>query len=43
MMSRGILHPDLLITETRPLDDITDAFAQVESEDPCTIKVVLEI
>jgi alcohol dehydrogenase len=43
MMSRGLLHPDLLITETRPLDEITAAFAQVESEDPCTIKIVLEI
>jgi len=43
MMSRGLLHPDLLITETRPLADITDAFAQVASDDPCTIKVVLEI
>jgi len=43
MMSRGLLHPDLLITEVQPLDEITAAFAQVESEDPCTIKVVLEI
>jgi L-iditol 2-dehydrogenase len=43
MMSRGLLHPELLITEIRPLDDITAAFAQVEGEDPCTIKVVLEI
>ena len=43
MMSRGLLHPDLLITEVRPLDDITEAFAQVDQEDPCTIKVVLEI
>jgi 2-desacetyl-2-hydroxyethyl bacteriochlorophyllide A dehydrogenase len=43
MMSRGLLHPDLLITEVRPLKDITAAFAQVANEDPCTIKVVLEI
>ncbi len=43
MMGRSILNPDLLITDVRPLDEITDAFAQVSSEDPCTIKVVLEI
>ncbi|HEU0296493.1 MAG TPA: alcohol dehydrogenase catalytic domain-containing protein [Anaerolineales bacterium] len=43
MLSRGLLHPDLLITDVRPLDDITAAFAQVESEDPETIKIVLEI
>jgi len=43
MMSRGLLHPDLLITDIRPLEDITAAFAQVDREDPETIKVVLEI
>ncbi len=43
MMSRGLLHPDLLITDVQPLDDITAAFAQVDREDPETIKVVLEI
>ena len=42
MMSRGLLHPDLLITEVRPLEEIADAFMQVSQEDPCTIKVVLE-
>jgi len=43
MMSRGLLHPDLLITDIQPLDDITTAFEQVDREDPETIKVVLEI
>ena len=43
MMSRGLLHPDMLITDVRPIDDITAAFEQVNQEDPCTIKVVLEI
>ncbi|MFL7869060.1 MAG: hypothetical protein AB8I58_09545 [Anaerolineales bacterium] len=42
MMSRGLLHPDLLITDVRPLDDITVAFTQVDREDPETIKIVLE-
>ena len=41
MMSRGLLHPDLLITAIRPLEEITEAFMQVSQEDPCTIKVVL--
>jgi 2-desacetyl-2-hydroxyethyl bacteriochlorophyllide A dehydrogenase len=43
MMSRGLLHPDLLITDVKPLADITAAFAQVDREDPETIKIVLEI
>lgn len=43
MMSRGLLHPELLITDVRPLDDVTAAFAQVDREDPETIKIVLEI
>lgn len=43
MMSRGLLHPELLITDVRPLDDITAAFAQVEAEEPETIKIVLEV
>ena len=43
MMSRGLLHPDLLITDVRPLDDITAAFAQVDREVPETIKSALEI
>lgn len=43
MMSRGLLHPEVLITDVRPLDDITAAFAQVDREDPETIKIVLEL
>jgi len=43
MMSRGLLHPDLLITDVRPLEDISAAFVQVDHEDPETIKIVLEI
>jgi L-gulonate 5-dehydrogenase len=43
MMSRGLLHPDLLITDVMPLENITKAFDQVDREDPETIKVVLEI
>ena len=43
MMSRGLLHPELLITDVLPLDSITAAFEQVDREDPKTIKIVLEI
>jgi 2-desacetyl-2-hydroxyethyl bacteriochlorophyllide A dehydrogenase len=43
MMSRGLLHPNLLITDIQPLEDISAAFAQVDREDPETIKIVLEI
>jgi 2-desacetyl-2-hydroxyethyl bacteriochlorophyllide A dehydrogenase len=43
MMSRGLLHPESLITDVMPLEEIRAAFAQVDREDPETIKVVLEI
>ncbi len=43
MMSRGLLHPELLITAVKPLDRITEAFQQVDQEEPETIKIVLEI
>jgi len=43
MMSRGLLHPELLVTDVMPLESITYAFAQVDREAPETIKVVLEI
>ena len=43
LMSRGLLHPDLLITEQRPLREIGEAFAKVDRHDPETIKVVLDV
>jgi threonine dehydrogenase-like Zn-dependent dehydrogenase len=43
MMSKGLLHPELLITEQRPLREIREAFEKVDREDPETIKVVLDI
>jgi threonine dehydrogenase-like Zn-dependent dehydrogenase len=43
MMNRGLLHPEMLITDVMPLEAITKTFAQVDREDPETIKVVLEI
>jgi 2-desacetyl-2-hydroxyethyl bacteriochlorophyllide A dehydrogenase len=41
LMARGLLHAERLITAERPLAEVTDAFAQVDHEDPATIKVVL--
>lgn len=41
MMAKGLLHAERLITAERPLANVTDAFAQVDREDPATIKVVL--
>lgn len=43
MMSRGLLHPELLITDVQPLASIEEAFEQVDRESPETIKIVLTI
>jgi (R,R)-butanediol dehydrogenase/meso-butanediol dehydrogenase/diacetyl reductase len=43
MMSKGLLHPELLVTAELPMRDITRAFAQVDGEDPLTIKLVLDV
>ena len=43
MMGRGLLHPEILITDVMPLDVITKAFSRVDREDPEVIKIVLEI
>jgi (R,R)-butanediol dehydrogenase/meso-butanediol dehydrogenase/diacetyl reductase len=43
LMSKGLLHPDLLVTEQMPMRDITAAFAKVDRDDPRTIKVVLDV
>jgi len=43
MMSKGILHPELLVTEQVAMRDITAAFAKADSEDPTAIKIVLDV
>jgi L-gulonate 5-dehydrogenase len=43
LMSKGLLHADTLITGKVPLRDIGNAFGKVDSEDPETIKLVLDI
>ncbi len=43
LMDKGVLHPNLLVTNQVPLRDVTAAFARVDQEDPKTIKVVLDV
>jgi threonine dehydrogenase-like Zn-dependent dehydrogenase len=43
LMAKGLLHPELLVTDQRPMRDIAAAFDQVDQEDPNTIKVVLNV
>jgi threonine dehydrogenase-like Zn-dependent dehydrogenase len=43
LLARGLLHPDLLVTHDMPVRQVTCAFAQVDREDPTTIKVVLDV
>jgi threonine dehydrogenase-like Zn-dependent dehydrogenase len=43
MMSRGVLHPNLLVTHQMPLAQVGAAFDRVDQEAPDTIKVVLDI
>ncbi len=41
LLSKGLLHPELLITHCLPIRDVTKAFGQLDREDPETLKVVL--
>jgi threonine dehydrogenase-like Zn-dependent dehydrogenase len=43
LMAKGLLHPELLVTDQMALRDITAAFEKVNQEDPSTIKVVLDV
>jgi threonine dehydrogenase-like Zn-dependent dehydrogenase len=43
LMSRGLLHPNLLITHQMPLRDAALALKQVDGEDPSTLKVTLDL
>ena len=43
MMERGLLHPEKLITDKMPLEEVTQAFELVDREAPAVIKVVLEL
>ena len=41
LLAKGLLHPELLITDQIALGDV--AAAKVDREDPSTIKVVLNV
>jgi threonine dehydrogenase-like Zn-dependent dehydrogenase len=43
LMSRGVLHPNLLVTHQLPLAQVAQGFERVDLEAPDTIKVVLDI
>ncbi len=43
LLEKGLLHPDLLITHQMKMSEVAAAFAQVDREEPETIKVVLDI
>jgi threonine dehydrogenase-like Zn-dependent dehydrogenase len=43
LMSKGLLHPDLLVTDQMALRDVAAAFAKVDEENPNTIKVVMNV
>lgn len=43
LMARGLLHPELLVTDQIPMRDVATAFEKVDREDPSTIKVVLNV
>jgi len=43
LLAKGLLHPDLLITDRMPLAEIPTAFRKVDEEEPRTIKIVLDV
>ena len=42
MMAKELPHPELLITHTLPMRDVTEAFSIVDRDKPDTIKTVLD-
>jgi L-gulonate 5-dehydrogenase len=43
LLSKGRLHPELLVTHEVPMKDVAEAFARVDRDEPSTIKVVLDV
>ena len=43
LLGKGLLHPDLFITDEIPMRDVTSAFARLDEEDPRTVKMVLDV
>lgn len=42
-MEKGLVHPELLVTDQMSLRNISTAFEKVERQDPSTLKVVLDV
>lgn len=43
LMDRGVLHPELLITNENPIEEVAEAFAKVDAQAPEVIKIVLHL
>ena len=43
LLARGLLHPELLITDQMSIGDVTTAFEQLDREEPETLKIVLNV
>jgi 2-desacetyl-2-hydroxyethyl bacteriochlorophyllide A dehydrogenase len=42
LLAKGLLHPEMLITHKMPIKDIAAGFAQLDREEPETLKIVLD-
>lgn len=43
LLGKGLLHPDLLITDRLPMRDVGRAFQRLDAEDPRMIKMILDV
>lgn len=43
LLGKGLLHPELLITDQLPMRDVDSAFRRLDAEDPKMIKVILDV
>lgn len=43
LLDRGMLHPELLITNESPIEEVAEAFAKVDAQAPEVIKIVLHL
>jgi threonine dehydrogenase-like Zn-dependent dehydrogenase len=43
LLGKGLLHPELLITDQLPMRDVGKAFERLDAEDPKMIKMVLDV
>jgi 2-desacetyl-2-hydroxyethyl bacteriochlorophyllide A dehydrogenase len=43
LMEKGLVHPEILVTDQIPLRDVATAFEKIDRADPDTLKVVLDV